>query len=407
MLKTHLLNSQKQPYLCFLVYFLNYFSLFVSLGALLFGLWALAVKKIHKEVKFLLYCLIIISVRSILPGIHNLHWVNCFSMWLWPFTVIFMSVSISLGYFFYRYFNFLFYPLNKPPESLWHFLPSVIILLNLVFSTLFKSDIVLQINFYETWFQMDLFVPTKIMLLMFISTFSFYLIKIGTDLYRNFSMLQNHFDGFKFLLILIVFVLVVFIGILGFDLIDKVVFDVDSDNIALKIILVKPLFILFNFYLFYRYPALLLFGSYNEIQTLGIKHWFLKPRSKDVVRPHEKFHSIEVVRNLILDIEAVIKEGEVFRNQKYGLSELALEMQIPLGHLRFLFQEYCELSFVEYRNYQRVEDFKRCAQHKLENQNLTIEAIGSKCGFGSMNSLNRSVKKYENCTPGDLWQRSK
>lgn len=388
-------------------YLLNYFSLFVTLGALLFSLWALAVKKIHKEVKFLLYCLIIISVRSVLPSIHNLQWVNCFSTWFWPFTLLFTSVSFNLGYFFYRYFNFLFYPLNKPPKSLWHFLPTVVIFLNLVFSSVFKSDIVLQINFYETWFHMDLFIPMKIVLLMFIGTLLFYLIKIGIDLYRNFGTVQKHFDGFKFLLILIVFVLIMFIGVMGFDVVNKVFFDADSAIIALKIMVVKPLFILFNFYVFYRYPALLLSGSYNEIKTLGIKHWFLKPVSKDVIKPHEKFHSIEVISNLILQIEAVIKERELFRNEKYGLSDLALEIQTPLGHLRFLFREYCELSFVEYRNYQRVEDFKRCAQNKSENQNLTIEAIGVKCGFGSMNSLNRSIKKYENCTPGDLWQRAK
>ena len=254
---------------------------------------------------------------------------------------------------------------------------------------------------------MDLFIPMKIMLLMFISTFLFYLVKIGIDLYRNFSMVQKHFDGFKFLLIVIVFVLIVFVGVLIFDVVDKVFFDSDFKNISIKIMLVKPLFMLFLFYVFYRYPTLLLFGSSSEIKTLGIKHWLLKPGSKNVVKPHEKFHSIEVIRNLILQIESVIKEREVFRNEKYNLSDLALEMQIPLGHLRFLFQEHCELSFVEYRNYQRVEDFKRCAQHKSENQNLTIEAIGGKCGFGSMNSLNRSVKKYENCTPGDLWQRTK
>lgn len=286
-------------------------------------------------------------------------------------------------------------------------MPTVVIFLNLVFSSVFKSDIVLQINFYETWFHMDLFIPMKIVLLMFIGTLLFYLIKIGIDLYRNFSTVQKHFDGFKFLLILIVFVLFIFIGVLAFDVVNKVFFDADSANISLKIMLVKPLFILFNFYVFYRYPALLLSGSYNEIKTLGIKHWFLKPGSKDVIKPHEKFHSIEVIRNLILQIETVIKERELFRNEKYGLSDLALEIQTPLGHLRFLFQEYCELSFVEYRNYQRVEDFKRCAQQKSENQNLTIEAIGGKCGFGSMNSLNRSIKKYENCTPGDLWQRAK
>ena len=374
---------------------------------MLFSLWALAVKKIHKEVKFLLYGLIIISVRSILPSIYNLHWVNCFSTVFWPFTVLFTSVSFNLGYFFYRYFNFIFYPLNKPPLSLWHFLPSVVIFLNLMFSSVFKSEILLQINFYETWFVMDLFIPMKIELLIFMGTLLFYLIKIVIDLYRYFIAAQKQFDIFKFLLIMIVFVLIVFVGVLIFDVVNKVFFDSDFKDISIKIMLVKPLFMLFLFYVFYRYPTLLLFGSSNDIKTLGIKHWFLKPGSKDVVKPHEKFHSIEVIRNLILQIESVIKESDVFRNEKYGLSDLALEMQIPLGHLRFLFQEHCELSFVEYRNYQRVEDFKRCAQHKSENQNLTIEAIGGKCGFGSMNSLNRSIKKYENCTPGDLWQRTK
>jgi AraC-like DNA-binding protein len=301
----------------------------------------------------------------------------------------------------------MLYPGKKASQSLWHFLPSVLIFLNLWLSYFFKQKIVIQDNFYDTWFSMDLFISVKFMQLVFIGTSLFYLTKIGIDLYQNFSIVKNNFDEIKFLLITIIFLLIFFTGVLAIDVFDKAIFDSGSGNIALKIMLVKPLFILFNFYVFYRNPALLFFGSDNEIKTLGFKYWYLKPRSKNGTMPDEKFHSVEVVKNLILQIESVIKEREVFRNEKYGLRELALEIKMPLGQLRFLFREYCELSFIEYRNYQRVEDFKRCSQQKYDNQNFTIEAIGCKCGFGSINSLHRSIKKYENCTPSDLWQRTK
>jgi AraC-like DNA-binding protein len=386
---------------------LDYILLLIWLGPLLFSFWALAFKKTHKEVRFLLYCIIIVSVRSILPILHDLRWIDFFSPWVLPFTLLFTSFSINVGYFFYRYFNFLFYPLNKPKQSLWHFLPSMVISLNLVLAIFFKPDVVIKGNYYEVWFQLDLFIPMKLVFVIAFSTVLFYLVKIGIEVHRNIILVNKNFNGLKFLLIGMVSVLFVFFGVVGFDIVNKLFFDADFEDIAHKAKLAKPFFMLVFAFIFYRYPALLFLGSSNEIKTLGFKFWLLKSGSKHVNKPHEKLFSIEVIRNLILQIESVIIERQVFRNEKYSLGDLALAIQTPLAHLRFLFQEYCELSFVEYRNYHRVEDFKRCSQNKSENQNLTIEAIGGKCGFGSVNSLNRSIKKYENCTPSELWQREK
>lgn len=323
---------------------------------------------------------------------------------MFPFTLFFTGMTINIGYFFYRYFNFLFYPLKKIDDNYWHYLPSVLVILNFYTFYFFGSEFTQKSTYYDTLLSLDLPISMNIVLLLVLLLPILYLIKMIVDTYRNMYLLKKELAVFKpyftFFLMLFIF----FIGFVGFDILNKVFFNASSNSIMLKLLLIKPIFVMVIFFVIYKSPALLLTGSLNEIKSMGIPYWYLKSKSLSAINPHDKFESIWEIKKIILQIEALIEERNVFRSEKYNINDLAIDMHIPVGHLRFLYQEYCDLSFVEYRNYKRVEDFKFYARNKSESQNFTIEAVGGKCGFGSMSSLNRSVKKYENCTPSELWQ---
>jgi hypothetical protein len=111
----------------------------------------------------------------------------------------------------------------------------------------------------------------KLVFVIAFSTVLFYLVKIGIEVHRNIILVNKNFNGLKFLLIGMVSVLFVFFGVVGFDIVNKLFFDADFENIAHKTKLAKPFFMLVFAFIFYRYPALLFLGSSNEIKTLGFK----------------------------------------------------------------------------------------------------------------------------------------
>ena len=387
---------------------IQYFSLFVGLFALILIVWSLIQQQFPDEVKFAYGAMAIVAGRSVFPALHNLGYVEAFSypfLWL---NFAFMGFSANLGYYIYRYINYLVFPVQKRTYGYWHFIPFILVTGNLLAFLISGNPIEIKGDYFETWLDLDLYISLRYWIYMFMGLVLSYLFAVLIEIKRNTTFLKNYIENFKPLLSFTVLLMITvsFILILGIDYSIKITLDSQDNEFASKIGIIKPCFILVILYLFYRFPFLL-----NPLKALDAaiieKKFWRTPQTLNTgahTMPHEKFKSLDVVEQLIDQIETHINNKKVFRNDKFGLMDLASGLQIPSGHLRYLFQEYCELSFVDFRNYKRVEDFKDFARNKAKNQHLNLEGIGEKCGFGSMNSLNRSVKKFENCTPGELWQ---
>lgn len=385
--------------------FLNYFSLTVALTVLLLAFRALILIHNFKNTKFLFGAVLIVTTRSILPAIHDLHIVNCFSELFVPVTLVFTAFSVNLGYFIYRYIQYILFPLEKKEYSQWHYFPSVILLLNFSYAYMQGINPDESRDYFQAWYDLDAIITMKSIVFLFMGVVLFYVGKVIVSIYRNIDFIKLYFQNYVSILfpIVLIFVAVTFIGIVGIDTIARFLIYDETNILSYKIAFFKPLILIFFTVVLYKNPSLIQPRLLKTDEEKPTPYWNLDNFQTSISVPHEKFKSVQWVKSVILRIEEFVNENQVFRNETYGLSELAADLESPLGHLRFVFQHYCELSFVEYRNYKRVQDFKLCAQNKSVNNHMTIDSIGRQCGFGSSNSLNRSVKKYESCTPRELW----
>lgn len=100
----------------------------------------------------------------------------------------------------------------------------------------------------------------------------------------------------------------------------------------------------------------------------------------------------------ILSIDKFVENKKPFREPKYSLNELSNDLNIPSSHLSFIFKYYCEISFVEYKNYSKIYD-----SINLINNNFldtkTLDSLAYKVGFNSYNSFFTYFKKQTNLSP--------
>jgi len=168
----------------------------------------------------------------------------------------------------------------------------------------------------------------------------------------------------------------------------------------------KPIFFIGLFGFCYRYPVLLkpqirLFESDVTNSEEG-QLWRLMPLSgSDVQYPHMRYEDSQLVRALIAAMEGMIEREKPFRDSSFDINDLSDKLDLPLTHMRFLFKEFCQLAFNDYRNYCRVKDLETVLVDS-KFKHLTIEAIGEICGFGSKSAMFRAVRRHFDLTPQEL-----
>ncbi|MDD4990603.1 MAG: AraC family transcriptional regulator [Paludibacter sp.] len=213
--------------------------------------------------------------------------------------------------------------------------------------------------------------------------------------------------------------------LLSFSLINKqlkVSTKVLTNNILIDISWLR-LFVLMNIG-FILFSAPLCFYLANEraniiIGQLGMDIQFLYIFFKSVWQTEIFISDEEVVLstnkdpNLIIDeqlaedyLKTLLHYMEEFKphlKEDCNIQAVSERIGISVHHLSNILNQRFEKSFPEFINEQRINEAKRI----LSSNNLgkvTMEAIGSECGFGSKSSFNKTFKKYTNLTPTEFRQ---
>ncbi len=100
------------------------------------------------------------------------------------------------------------------------------------------------------------------------------------------------------------------------------------------------------------------------------------------------------------DLHHLLHIEKLFKNSGLSLSDLAERMAIHPNYLSQVLNEREGMTFQEYINTLRVEEFKRLA-NKAYLQHYTLLALAFECGFNSKSSFNRYVKKVTGLSPSD------
>jgi AraC-like DNA-binding protein len=106
------------------------------------------------------------------------------------------------------------------------------------------------------------------------------------------------------------------------------------------------------------------------------------------------------VLNIIKEIEFLTVDQHFFRNQKVAISELSMEMSIPLSHLVYIFKYHCQLSFTEYKTQIKINDAKTLIENGFLVAN-TLESLATEVGFSSYNPFFTAFKKLVGISPNE------
>ena len=100
-----------------------------------------------------------------------------------------------------------------------------------------------------------------------------------------------------------------------------------------------------------------------------------------------------------------MQQDRLFLNPTLSLSALSKELNIPAHHLTQTLNEYADLSFYDFVNSFRVNEFKKRI-HAPENKNFSLLGIAFDCGFNSKSSFNRIFKQKTALSPSEYQKKS-
>ncbi|MCM1295898.1 MAG: helix-turn-helix domain-containing protein [Muribaculaceae bacterium] len=120
--------------------------------------------------------------------------------------------------------------------------------------------------------------------------------------------------------------------------------------------------------------------------------------------PQKKYVSNTMTRNEAREIssriEEVMKKEKPYMHADLKVGKLAELVGISSHKLSQFFSQHKDLSFYDYINKYRVDEFKRMVKED-DVKNLTLSAMAEKAGFSSRASFFRYFKNIEGISPGE------
>ncbi len=128
------------------------------------------------------------------------------------------------------------------------------------------------------------------------------------------------------------------------------------------------------------------------------------PRQESEQQPQKKYVSNNLSRNEAREIAARIDElmrrDKPYLQSDLKVGKLAEMVGISSHKLSQFFSQHKGLSFYDYVNKFRVDEFKRMVKEE-DVRNLTLSAMAEKAGFSSRASFFRYFKNIEGISPGE------
>lgn len=118
----------------------------------------------------------------------------------------------------------------------------------------------------------------------------------------------------------------------------------------------------------------------------------------------KKYYSTPVSEKRCVEIaetiDKVMREHKPFVNPDMKIADLAKLANVSSHKLSYVFSQHLNITFYDYINRFRVEEFKNIVKEKGVDS-LTLSALAEQAGFSSRASFFRYFKKIENISPGE------
>lgn len=119
------------------------------------------------------------------------------------------------------------------------------------------------------------------------------------------------------------------------------------------------------------------------------------------IHPNHNHLENNYLQHIGHQVEACMKKDQPFLQTQCNISQLAVQIDIPIHHLSFYFREVKKQPFHEYRNQWRLNHAKKLILDGKSDM-LTLEAIATLSGFPNRNAFRTAFQKMEGISPNDF-----
>lgn len=154
-------------------------------------------------------------------------------------------------------------------------------------------------------------------------------------------------------------------------------------------LIISPFFFPNILYGLPRLPELII---YKDNEENKIEHGL---NDKRKTTNHLETHYLNLID---LKADFYMKEFQPYLQPDFNLAQLSAQIHIPIHHLAYYFREVKKQHFIDYRNEWRINHAKALIKEGKITE-LTLEAIGLKCGFPNRNSFSTTFHKIEGISP--------
>jgi len=110
----------------------------------------------------------------------------------------------------------------------------------------------------------------------------------------------------------------------------------------------------------------------------------------------------EMASQISTDLNTLVKENTIYKNEELTLVELAKQLQVHPNHLSQVINEVEGKNFYNYINALRINEFIKLASLP-ENQKYTMISLAYDCGFSTKSTFNKHFKLQTGKTPTEFF----
>lgn len=150
----------------------------------------------------------------------------------------------------------------------------------------------------------------------------------------------------------------------------------------------------------YGYSYLENSGLVINSKSINISNWNLISKSEINYTQDQALEDkiAANIENYIIELETSLSNYNYFRKPEFTIKELALAINIPVSHLKYLYKYHSKISFSDHKKIIRIKDaLDLIDQNYLHTH--TLESLSKKVGFASYNPFFTSFKEVVGKSP--------
>ena len=146
----------------------------------------------------------------------------------------------------------------------------------------------------------------------------------------------------------------------------------------------------------------ILYGLPQLDYIISHKHDSLDEENKEMIKKNARSFEISLEKlNLLHDKIEQYCLTQPYLNPDFSLSTMSADIDIPVHHLSYYFNEHLNINFNTWKNDNKI-NYVIDLMEKGNNELLTLDALAKQAGFGSRTTFFNAFKQKMGLTPSEF-----